>query len=298
MSTHHGDTSRKPSGSSTRSSGHSPSASPNNSQRNLTPTTANMFGVAIAGASGLKGLNSGWQVWGSTTPASKKNASISSAASVTDLSPSQAESGYRGNLGESWSAPRPSSGTWDELSGSPQKKEFSQLDTNSPLSLHHARQRQATAAQAAALSGPRVDDRSSAKAGQFSPQRFDNTLGKETGVSNRYAASSNASGYGSSAFGGQNGGFDSLQSRTIMSTDNTATNPPLHRPVLLLLIPLVSCRCDHPRKWFKDDSRMVVTLRQIIRRIIPMAQHATPTWIMDMDTVPRRTLHSTLHLLG
>jgi hypothetical protein len=46
---------------------------------------------------------------------------------VTDLSPSQAESGYRGNLGESWSAPRPSGGTWDEMSGSPQKKEFSQL---------------------------------------------------------------------------------------------------------------------------------------------------------------------------
>lgn len=178
-----------------------------------------MFGVAIAGASGLKGLNSGWQVWGSTTPVSKRNASISSAASVTDLSPSQAESGYRGNLGESWSAPRPSSGTWDELSGSPQKKEFSQLDTNSPLSLHHARQRQATAAQAAALSGPRVDDRSSAKAGQFSPQRFDNTLGKETGVSNRYAASSNASGYGSSAFGGQNGGFDSLQVSSVVENE-------------------------------------------------------------------------------
>lgn len=178
-----------------------------------------MFGVAIAGASGLKGLNSGWQVWGSTTPASKRNASISSAPSVTDLSPSQAESGYRGNLGESWSAPRQSSGTWDELSGSPQKKEFSQLDTNSPLSLHHARQRQATAAQAAALSGPRVDDRSSAKAGQFSPQRFDNALGKETGVSNRYAASSNTSGYGSSAFGGQNGGFDTMQVSSVVENE-------------------------------------------------------------------------------
>ncbi|KAG2037287.1 hypothetical protein BDR03DRAFT_864266 [Suillus americanus] len=178
-----------------------------------------MFGVTIAGASGLKGLNSGWQVWGSATPASKRNASISSAASVTDLSPSQVESGYRGNLGESWSAPRPTSGTWDELSGSPQKKDFSQLDTNSPLSLHHARQRQATAAQAAALSGPRIDDRSSAKPGQFSPQRFDNALGKETGVSNRYAASSNASGYGSSAFGGQNGGFDSMQVSSVVENE-------------------------------------------------------------------------------
>lgn len=92
----------------------------------------------------LKGLNSGWQVrrvlavsaqvayvccqvWGSTTPASKRNASISSAASVHDLSPSQGESTYRSNIGESWTTPRPSSGTWDEMSGSPQKKEFSQL---------------------------------------------------------------------------------------------------------------------------------------------------------------------------
>jgi hypothetical protein len=102
------------------------------------------------------------------------------------------------------------------------------------LSLHHARQRQATAAQAAALSGPRVvcvpnesqrrayrspkDDRSSAKAGQFSPQRFDNALGKETGVSNRYAAS-NTSGYGSSTFGGQNGGFDSMQVSSVVENE-------------------------------------------------------------------------------
>ncbi|KAF9246506.1 hypothetical protein BU15DRAFT_40062 [Melanogaster broomeanus] len=156
----------------------------------------------------LKGLNSGWQVWRSTTPASKRNASISSAASVNDLSPSQGENAYRSNIGESWSAPRASSGTWDELSGSPQKKEFSQLvshsmsqDPGSTLSLHHARQRQVTAAQAAALSGPRMDDRSSAKAGQFSPQRFDNGLGKDTGVSSRYPPSpSNPAAYGSSAF--------------------------------------------------------------------------------------------------
>jgi hypothetical protein len=103
-----------------------------------------MFGVGMGGSTALKNLNSGWQVggtffqcllylrdiiqvWGTTTtPVSKRNASISSAASASDLSP-QGEGGYRGNLGESWSAPRPSSGTWDEVSGSPQKKEFSQL---------------------------------------------------------------------------------------------------------------------------------------------------------------------------
>lgn len=75
-----------------------------------------------------------YQVWGSTTPASKRNASISSAASVNDLSPSQGENAYRSNLGESWTAPRPSSGTWDELSGSPQKKEFSQLVSKAMVS--------------------------------------------------------------------------------------------------------------------------------------------------------------------
>ncbi|KAF9227905.1 hypothetical protein BS17DRAFT_693319 [Gyrodon lividus] len=165
-----------------------------------------MFGVGIGGGPALKGLNSGWQVWGSTTPASKRNASISSATSLTDVSPSQGDNGYRTNIGESWSAPRASSGTWDELTDSPQKKEFSQLvshpDPNSTLSLHHARQRHA-------LSGPRIDDRSSAKAGQFSPQRFDNVLGKDTGVSSRYPTSpSNPATYGSSALVGQNGAFD------------------------------------------------------------------------------------------
>lgn len=86
-----GDTSRKPSGSSTHSGGHSPSASPNNvcsplflfsscavniinyfciqhsnslqahSQRKLAPGSAgNIFGVN--GTGGLKGLNSNWPV--------------------------------------------------------------------------------------------------------------------------------------------------------------------------------------------------------------------------------------------
>lgn len=115
------------------------------SHSKLTPASSNMFGMG--GAPALKGLNPSWQVglirmpptvnvitcpqvWGSGTPGSKRNASISSAASMNDMSPSQAESGFRGNIGESWSAPRASSGTWDELSGSPQKKEFSQLVRN------------------------------------------------------------------------------------------------------------------------------------------------------------------------
>ncbi|KAH7926330.1 hypothetical protein BV22DRAFT_368002 [Leucogyrophana mollusca] len=223
MSTHQGDTSRKPSGSSTRSSGHSPSASPGNahSQRMLTPTTTNnMFGVGMSGTAALKNLNSSWQVWGSATPASKRNASISSATSVNDLSPSQGEHGYRANLGESWSAPRASSGTWDDMDGSPQKKDFSQLDPNSPLSLHHTKQRQATAAQAAALSNPRIDDRSSAKPGQFSPQRFDNGLGKDASGPNRYPASPTGPGtFGSTGFGHQNGGFDSMQVSSMVDNE-------------------------------------------------------------------------------
>ncbi|KAH7889679.1 hypothetical protein F5I97DRAFT_1800915 [Phlebopus sp. FC_14] len=177
-----------------------------------------MFGIGMGGGPQLKGLNSGWQVWGSTTP--KRNASISSAASVNDISPSQGENAYRASIGESWSVPRASSGTWDELNSSPQKKEFSQLDTNSPLSLHHARQRQATVAQVAALAGPRIDDRSSAKTGQFSPQRFDNGLGKDPSVSNRYPPSpSHPAGYGSSAFIGQNGAFDSTQVSSIVENE-------------------------------------------------------------------------------
>lgn len=51
------------------------------------------------------------------------------------------------------------------------------------------------------------DDRSSAKPGQFSPQRFDNGLGKDAPVSSRYPSPSNPT-YGSTSFPGQNGTFD------------------------------------------------------------------------------------------
>lgn len=145
-----------------------------------------MFGVG--GAGGLKGLNSNWPVWGGTPP-TKRNASISSATSVTDISPS--------HMGEAWNTTRGSSGTWEEVNGSPKKKEIS-LET--PLSLHHARQRQATAAQAAAFSTP-------SKPGQFSPQGYDNNHGKDSGASRYHvAASPRAPSFGSAV----NSGYDSM----------------------------------------------------------------------------------------
>jgi len=51
------------------------------------------------------------------------------------------------------------------------------------------------------------DDRSSTKPGQFSPQMFDNGLGKDAPVSSRYPSPSNPT-YGSNSFSGQNGTFD------------------------------------------------------------------------------------------
>lgn len=63
--------------------------------------------------------------------------------------------------------------------------------------MHHARQRQATAAQAAALSTP-------SKPGQFSPQRYDNALGKDTGARYNATASPKGPGFGSAL----NSGYD------------------------------------------------------------------------------------------
>lgn len=78
MSTTNHETSRKPSGSSSHSRGHSPSNSPNPVRATLITARlccshcsqihshrkgpANMFGVAMAPSNGLKTLNSGWQV--------------------------------------------------------------------------------------------------------------------------------------------------------------------------------------------------------------------------------------------
>lgn len=67
------------------------------------------------------------------------------------------------------------------------------------MSLHHARQRQATAAQVA-FSTP-------SKPLQYSPQRYENNLGKDTGTS-RYNAATSPS--GTSFTSGMNGGYDSI----------------------------------------------------------------------------------------
>lgn len=120
-------------------------------------------------------------------------------------------------MGEAWNTTRGNNGTWEEVNGSPQKKDISQLVRlrqyvlyrkphidrlmqETPLSLHHARQRQAAAAQAAALSTP-------PKTGQFSPQRYDNNLGKDSGAS-RYniTTSPRAPSFGSTV----NSGYDSM----------------------------------------------------------------------------------------
>ena len=117
-------------------------------------------------------------------------------------------------MGEAWNTTRGNNGTWEEVNGSPKKKDMSQLVMpeqfapclqlhidqmmqETPLSLHHARQRQAAAAQAAALSTP-------PKPGQFSPQRYENNLGKDSGAS-RYTTATSPN-FGSAA----NGGYDSV----------------------------------------------------------------------------------------
>ncbi|KAJ6630822.1 hypothetical protein B0H10DRAFT_856887 [Mycena sp. CBHHK59/15] len=198
-----GDSSRKPSGSSTHSGTHSPPSASGNPQRKIPsgPTT-NMFGMG--GGNGLKALNTGWQVWGSaTTPSSKRNASMSSVASVGgEMPPSQVDSNFRSNLGETWSASRSTSGAWDDNA---QKKDFSPLESQA-MNLRHPRHRQSHAA----FSAPRTDDRSS------TPKTHPLHLGQESNPS-RYSSSAKALGTG--AYPGQQPsyplstgpGYDSLQ---------------------------------------------------------------------------------------
>lgn len=73
-------------------------------------------------------------MWGSSSPASKRNPSISSSTSVGDLPQTQGE-GFRANLGDTWTAARSSSGTWEmptpDMSSSPQRNDYSQLVRNS-----------------------------------------------------------------------------------------------------------------------------------------------------------------------
>jgi len=148
MTTSANGTPRKPSGSSSHSTGHSPIGSPStvrglfiislfrslhsqgHGQRKLNATA--VFGVGMSGP-GLKGINNGWpvshslyslvfiilkssqQVWGngSSHPNSKRTASLSSATSMTD--PSTTENGLRPE--GAWPGSRPSP-AWD-LTGSP-----------------------------------------------------------------------------------------------------------------------------------------------------------------------------------
>ncbi|KAF8636458.1 hypothetical protein AX17_003274 [Amanita inopinata Kibby_2008] len=210
------NSSRKPSGSSTRSAAHSPSSSPGN--RNLAPSSAgNMYSVWSANSS------------------SKRNASVSSAASGNELSPSPSDNAnYRSNLSDSWAASRPTSGTWDDINDGGPK-----MDTHSQL--NYTRHRQATVTQAAAFTGSRIvsiksgnliavftpsfplqDDRS--KNGRFSPQRYD-SLGKDTSNARFSSASPTRTynGYSSqqSALHGATtaANFDTLQSTPAVNDD-------------------------------------------------------------------------------
>ncbi|KAL5533325.1 PUF3 [Sanghuangporus sanghuang] len=95
---------------------------------------------------GLKALNSNWQVWGG--PGSQRQPSSSSNASVADV-PTQRDA---------WTASRPSSGSWElptsDHTNSPQKKEYPQLDPQSPMT--HGRQNRTSSGL-----GSRIDERAS-----------------------------------------------------------------------------------------------------------------------------------------
>ncbi|KAJ7452369.1 hypothetical protein B0H11DRAFT_1742114 [Mycena galericulata] len=149
-----GDSSRKPSGSSTHSGTHSPPSASGNvrdpflrvvslsivsdvqpSRKLPSSPASNLYGMGGGnGSNGLKALNAGWQVWGSTTPSSKRNASMSSLASVGGGE-------MQSNVGEVWNASRSASGTWDDNA---LKKDFSSLVCGSCtfLNVRQPRQRQ------------------------------------------------------------------------------------------------------------------------------------------------------------
>ncbi|TFK76422.1 hypothetical protein BDN72DRAFT_235259 [Pluteus cervinus] len=98
------------------------------------------------------------------------------------------------------------------------------MDSHTQLNLHHARQRQATVTQGAAFTAPRMDDRSTVpKNGQFSPQRYDSSLGKDA---TRYPASASPTRpFGSVPFATQQNGiqgaanYESLQNSTAVNED-------------------------------------------------------------------------------
>ncbi|KAF8162311.1 hypothetical protein K438DRAFT_1776012 [Mycena galopus ATCC 62051] len=81
-------------------------------------------------------------VWGSSSPSSKRNASMSSLDGAGMGGDTQGHYNYRGNAAEPWSAGRSASGTWDV---SALKKGFASLDPQSQLNLRQTHQRQSYA---------------------------------------------------------------------------------------------------------------------------------------------------------
>jgi hypothetical protein len=179
--------------------------------------------VGIGSNTGLKTLNSGWQVtfdvhfralisltgfsclpkvWGASAASSKRNASVSSATSVTEASASQGEATYP----SSWN--HRSGNSWDDVNGGVQKVQppscfichiyVSSLGSAFPFLASwsaKARFRPRShcspsfisiliSSSALTMFPPYLQDDRSPKSGQFSPQRFDGGM-KDT---SRYPA--------------------------------------------------------------------------------------------------------------
>ncbi|KAJ6596913.1 hypothetical protein DFH09DRAFT_904550 [Mycena vulgaris] len=122
---------------------------------------ANLYGMGSGnGGNTLKVLNTGWQVWGSSTPpSSKRNASMSSLASVAagDI---PGDSNLRSTVGEPWSAPRSVSGAWDDTA---LKKDYSSVVRSILAFLTRILTRRLfRISHAGGFSSSRADDRSSA----------------------------------------------------------------------------------------------------------------------------------------
>ncbi|KAG5223214.1 mRNA binding protein [Salix suchowensis] len=99
------------------------------------------------------------------------------AASISELASSLGEGAYCSGMNENWTTSRSSSATWDDASASPQRKEYSNIDS---LNLHHPRQRQANVTTAATFSGNGGGDRSAtgSKSCQFT--QYEVGLSKDT----------------------------------------------------------------------------------------------------------------------
>ncbi|KXN89244.1 hypothetical protein AN958_05998 [Leucoagaricus sp. SymC.cos] len=104
--------SRIPSGSTNPSRNHSPSHSPTNTQTQRLINAGGTYAVS-SNLNGLKGLNSGWQVWAGNHP---RNTPGSSVASVHEVSPPRSDATQRGTLNDWSSLSRPTtSRSYDEV---------------------------------------------------------------------------------------------------------------------------------------------------------------------------------------